>query len=188
MKKKEFKLLVATNPVLYKWMKENALWLKAKPEVIMYLTQQPDAIKLFRAGQSIDNEKIFKQAQQFMNQVVEERQLKKKDKRQGKGAAETPKKEKTKKGLFSGLRAMFNKPVVAAQASAQLPVLTPPGMRSPGRKGVHSAAPLPKPVQKPAFRIPKLKISRSKLMSTLNQTTEMLDVVAALMGKAGNLK
>lgn len=180
-------MLVATNPVLYNWIKENAIWLKAKPEVIMYLTQHPEAIKQFRASQSIDNEKIFKNAQQFMNQVMAERQSKKKEKRQRKGETETPQKEKKKKGLFSGLRALFNKPVVAP-ASAQVPVLTPPGMRSPGRKGVPSAVPSPKSVPKPAFKLPKFKISRSKLMSTLNQTTEMLDVVAALMGKASNLK
>lgn len=187
MKKKEFKMLIATNPVLYKWVKENALWLRAKPEVMMYLTQHPEAIKQFRAGQTIDNEKIHKNAQQFMNQLMQERQSKKKDKRQGREDMETPQKEKKKKGLFSGLRAIFNKPQIAP-ASAQMPVLTPPGMRSPGRKGGHSAVSMPKPVSKPAFRIPKLKISRTKLMSTLNQTTEMLDVVAALMGKAGNLK
>lgn len=188
MKKKEFKMLVATNPVLYQWMKENAMWLKAKPEVMMYLTQHPEVIKQFRAGQSVDNEKIHKNAKQFMNQMMQERQSRKKDKKQGMGEKETAQKEKKKKGLFSGLKAMFNKPVVAP-ASAQLPVISPPGMRYPGRRGVHTAvSPLPKPVPKPVFQFPKLKISRSKLMSTLNQTTEMLDVVAALMGKAENLK
>ena len=79
MRKKEFKMLVATNPVLYQWLKENSLLIKSRPEIMTYLTQHPEAMRHFRSGQAIDNEKIFQNSQLFMKEWVKERKERKRE-------------------------------------------------------------------------------------------------------------
>jgi len=185
-------MLVATNPALYQWLKENSLWIKSRPEIMMYLTQHPDGMKHFRSGQPIDNEKIFQNSKLFMNERMKER-MERKNRSAGK-SKEKPTKEKSKKGgLLDNLKSMFNKaPAVVPTSSQQLPVIQHPG-RPIGRLPAGTTRPIqPQPKIKPvtplAFKIPKIKLNRKKLMNTLNQTTEMLDVVGALLGKVSNIK
>lgn len=188
MRKKEFKMLVATNPVLNQWLKENSLWLKSKPEVMMYLTQHPAAIKHFRSGQAIDNEKIYRNSQLFMNEMIKEKR-ERKNNRNEEGKQKAPKEKSKKRGLFSNLKSIFSKSPAVVPASSQLPLLQPPGMRPMGRMPVSPSRPVQKkPTSKQVFKIPKVKLNRKKLMNTLNQTTEMLDVVGALIGKVSNMK
>lgn len=189
MRKKEFKMLVATNPVLYQWLKENSLLIKSRPEIMMYLTQHPDGMKHFRKGQPIDNEKIFENSRLFVNERMKER-MEKKNRHKGEAKEKQPKEKGKKGGLLSNLKSMFNKPPAVVPASSQLPVIQHPGKpvsRVPGAGGVPRSV-QPKPVTPLAFKIPKIKLNRKKLMSTLNQTTEMLDVVGALIGKVSNIR
>lgn len=185
-------MLVATNPTLYQWLKENSLWLKSRPEVMLYLTQHPDAIKQFRAGQVIDNEKIYRNSQLFMNEMIKERKERKNrrhSERKAESKEKAPKEKGQKGGLIGNLLSMFNKTPAVVPASTQLPVLQPPGMRPMSRGLAQPPRPIqPTPVSKQGFKIPKIKVNRKKLMSTLNQTTEMLDVVGALIGKVSNIK
>ena len=195
MRKKEFKMMVATNPALYQWLKENSLWIKSRPEIMMYLTQHPDAMKHFRSGQPIDNEKIFHNSKLFMNERMKER-MERKNRRADQAKEKAPKEKGKKGGLLSNLKSMFNKAPAVVPASTQLPVIQHPGrpMNRISAGTPHSVQPNPtsnpksKPTPPLAFKIPKIKLNRKKLMSTLNQTTEMLDVVGALIGKVSNIK
>lgn len=191
MRKKEFRMLVATNPALLQWLRENSLWIKSRPEIMMYLTQHPEAMKHFRSHEHIDNEKIFHNSKLFMNEKLKERRERKGSRKGGGMEGGSPKKKKIEKkgGLLSNLKSMFNKVPTAIPTNAKLPELA-----QPPRLGVHRLPPRPMPTIKPkpvtpvSFKIPKIKLNRRKLMSTLNQTTEMLDVVGALLGKVSNMK
>ena|GEM_PF-4671152 len=188
MNKKEFKMQLATNPILYQWMMENRVWLKNKPEILFYLTQQPDGLRHFKPGQPIDNEKIMRNAHLFMSQMIQERNQKKEKKKAPPKEKKEPSGTK-KKGLFDGLKNIFPQfaPPTALPTQMKFPTLKPPIRLMPSSRQAGNALPAAKPA-KPPLRLPKIKVSRRKMMDTLSQTTEMLDVVAALMGKLSNIK
>ncbi|MBP1933434.1 hypothetical protein [Ammoniphilus resinae] len=188
MKKKEFKMQLATNPILYQWVKENQMWLKNKPETLLYLMQHPDGLRYFKPGQSVDNEKIARNAHLFMSQMIQERNQKKEKKKAEPKEKKEPSTTK-KKGLFDGLKNMFPQfaPPAVLPTQMKFPTLKPPARFMPGSRQAGNALPAAKPT-KQQLRLPKIKVNRRKMMDTLSQTTEMLDVVAALMGKISNIK
>lgn len=198
MNKKEFKMQLATNPVLSKWMMENMSWIKSKPEVMRYIVLHPNGMQHFRAGHPVDNETISRNAQRFMSQMMEERANRKRGKVKSneKVKLQPPPKEGKKRigGLFGNLKSMFpmfgSLPTAPAAPAAFPPTLRPPGMIPYARPAgmTTQAAPKVKVKRKSPLRLPKINISRAKLMDTMSQTTEMLDVISALIGKLGSLK
>jgi hypothetical protein len=163
LRRKQFRMLMASNPVLYDWMSKHAGWVKQKPEVMMYLAHHPNAIEHFKPGQPIDNERIARNAQAFMGQKLQERMAK-----------------KGKKPVMKDNRQ--NRPVLS------LPPLVPPGHRMANKKPAANQA-----IMSPIHSIRKSlgtfpRISRRKFIDSMSQTVEMLDVITALMGKLGELK
>ncbi|HJV44554.1 MAG TPA: hypothetical protein VJ824_02380 [Bacillota bacterium] len=183
---------LATNPVLSQWIKENQSLLRSKPEIMMYIVRHPNGMGHFRPGQPVDHERLSRSAQQFTSQIQQDRRNRKS--RKAKPNLSTAKggdqgeRAKERKGLFSGLKNMFpplGGPLIPA-SPMKLPVLRPPGVPF-ARTAVNSSTTV-KPKRKSPLRLPKINISRAKLMETMSQTTEMLDVISALMGKLGSMK
>lgn len=169
LRKKQFRMLMASNPVFYDWMSKHAGWVKQKPEIMMYLAHHPNAIEQFKPGQPVDNDRIVRNAQAFMGQMMQERMAKK-----GRNRSE---KKPVKK-----VAAKENRSVLS------LPPLVPPGFRMANKKPATNQA-LMSPIntiRKSLGTMPRL--SRRKIIDSMSQTVEMLDVITALMGKLGELK
>ncbi|RKD25721.1 hypothetical protein BEP19_01910 [Ammoniphilus oxalaticus] len=228
MRKKEFKLLLATNPVLQQWMKENHARLKTNPEILFYLTRHPEGMKHFRSDQPVDNQKIVRESQLFMKELMKEREERRGSRKrrsavQSAASSVPSRKEKgggpsasvttgvaqpqarRGGGLLGNIKALFDKTVTppprSRPSSSQrpLPTLQRPGQpiqqhrqqpasRIGAVKGLAHQTKRSLSGGSPNLKIPKLKLSRKQVMSTLNQTTEMLDVVGALIGKVSHLK
>jgi hypothetical protein len=192
VKKKQFKMLLASNPYLEKWFMENRFWLQTKPEVMLYIVHHPQVLSQFKPGQPIDQNRLWNQASMYVNQLTEQKQSKKLNKKKTEtNETALPQKKKKKSGLFSNIKSKFSQLTGSAVAptSTTLPAIKRPQVRNPFQKHTqHSLQKAQVTRQKRSFPLPKIKLSRRKVMDTMSQTVEMLDVVSALMGRMGNMK
>jgi hypothetical protein len=190
MKKKHLKMMIATNPHLQKWFLENQFWLQTRPEVMLYISQNPQVLQQIKPGVPLDEGKLSKNAEAYVNQLIE--QKKKKKEKPAKDVANLKPAKPKKKGILANLKskfASFTNPA-AVSKQAKIPAIKPPQFAHKPMSPLHARGNqiLPKPKARKTMSLPKVKLSRKKVMESMSQTVEMLDVVSALLGKVGTMK